>query len=45
VLEKLGKNITKYNELPEEKRLQIDLTIIERLLAYPYIELHINVIG
>ena len=45
VLEKLGKNITKYNELPEAKQLQIDLTIVERLLAHPDTELHMNVMG
>ena len=45
VLEKLNKNITKYNELPEFKQLQIDLTIVEELLAHPETELHINVMG
>ena len=45
VLEKLGKNITKYNELPEAKQLQIDLTIVEGLLAHPDTELHMNVMG
>lgn len=45
VLEKLGKNITKYNELPESKQLQIDLTIVEELLAHTDTELHMNVMG
>jgi len=45
VLEKLGKNITKYNELPESKQLQIDLTIVEGLLAHRDTELHMNVMG
>jgi len=45
VLEKLEKNITKYNELPEDKRLQIDLTIVEGLLAHPDTELYMNVMG
>lgn len=45
MLEKLGKNITKYNELPEAKQLQIDITIVERLLAHPDTELHMNVKG
>ena len=45
MLEKLGKNITKYNELPENRQLQIDLTIVEGLLAHPDTELHMNVMG
>jgi len=45
VLEELGKNITKYNELPEDRQLQIDLTIVEGLLAHPDTELHMNVMG
>lgn len=45
VLEKLGKNITKYNELPEDKRLLIDLTVVEGLLAHPDTELYMNVMG
>lgn len=45
MLEKLGKNITKYNELPDDKQLQIDLTIIEGLLAHPDTELHMNAMG
>ena len=44
-LEKLGKNITKYNELSEDKQLQIDLTIVEGLLAHPDTELYMNVMG
>ncbi len=45
VFEKLGKNITKYNELPESKQFQIDITIVEGLLAHPDTELHMNVMG
>lgn len=45
MLEKLKKNITKYNELPENKQLQIDLTIVEGLLAHPDTELHMNVMA
>lgn len=45
VLEKLEKNITKYNELPEDKQSQIGLTIVEGLLAHPDTELHMNVMG
>lgn len=45
VLEKLGKNITKYNELPDNKQLQIDLTIVEGLLAHRDTALHMNVMG
>ena len=44
-LEKLGKNITKYIELPEDKQLQIDLTIVEGLLAHTDTELYMNVMG
>nr|UVG41862.1 hypothetical protein [Navicula tsukamotoi] len=45
VLEKLGKNITKYNELSEFRQLQVDVTIVEDLLAHPQTELHMNVMG
>lgn len=45
VLQKLGKNITKYNELPQDKQLQIDFAIVEGLLAHPDTELHMNVMG
>lgn len=43
VLENLNKNITKYNQLSENKQLQIDLTIVEGLLAHPDTELYMNV--
>jgi len=45
VLEELNKNITKYNELPENERSQIGFTIVEGLLAQPDTELHMNVMG
>jgi hypothetical protein len=45
VLQKLGENITKYNELSQNKKLQIGLTIVEELLAHPDTELHMNVIA
>lgn len=45
VLEKLEKNITKYNQLSADKQLQIDLTIVEGLLAHPDTELYMNVMG
>ena len=45
VLNKLGKNITTYNELPEDTRLQVDLTVVESLLAHPDTEVHANVMG
>lgn len=34
MLKNLGKNVTKYNELPESKRLQINLTIVEGLQTH-----------
>jgi hypothetical protein len=43
VLQKLNRNITKYNELAQAKKLQVDLTIVEELLAHPDTELHMNV--
>ena len=45
VLKKLGKNVTRYNELPVNKQRQIDFAIVEALLAHPDTELHMNVIG
>jgi hypothetical protein len=45
VLKELDKNITKYNELPESKQLQIDFTVVEGLLAHPDTELYTNVMG
>ena len=45
ILEKLGKNLTQYDELPKNKQLEIDLTIVEELLAHPDTELHMNVMG
>lgn len=45
ILGKLNKNIIKYNELPDSKKLQIDLTIVEELLAHPDTELYTNVMA
>ena len=45
VLEELGKNVTQYNELPEDRKFLVDLTIVEGLLAHPDTELHMNVMG
>lgn len=45
VLKELGKNVTQYNELAVNKQRQIDFTIVEKLLAHPDTELHMNVMG
>lgn len=44
-LKELGRNITKYNKLPKDKSLKVDLTIVEELLAHPDTELYMNVMG
>ena len=44
-IQQIANNITKYNELPEDKRLIIDLTVVEGLLAHPDTELYMNVMG
>ncbi len=45
VLEKLGKNITRYNELSKGMQLEVDMTIVEGLLAHPDSELYMNVMA
>lgn len=45
LLEKLNKNITKYNELPAIKRWQLDISTMEKLIAHPDTELYSNVMG
>ena len=45
MLKKLSKNITRYNELAANKQLQINITLVEGLLAHLDTELHMNVIG
>ena len=41
----LDKNGTLYTQLPENKQLLIDCTIVEQLLAHPDTELYMNVMG
>ena len=45
VFKELGKNITRYLELPESKQRQIDVTIVESLLAHPDTEIYTNVMA
>ena len=35
MLKRLGKNVTKYTQLTENEQLQVDITIVEALLAHP----------
>ena len=44
ILQKLGKNVTKYNELSKNEKLRVDVTIVEELLGQSDSELYTNVI-
>lgn len=45
IFKKLGKDITKYQKLPESRQRLIDFTIVESLLAHPYTEIYNNVMA
>ena len=45
MLKKLNKNIINYNQGSKSQQVQVDITIVESLLAQPDTEIHMNVMG
>lgn len=45
ILDKLKKNIQKYEQLPAEKKPSIHIYIVEKLLSHPDTEIHTNVMA
>ena len=45
ILGQLKANMTQYNKISKHKQLQLNIDIVENLLAHPDTELHMNVMG